>query len=91
MENSTQPRVKHMPRLWSQQGESNVEVGKQSSWGSCAGQANRWAGRHFQSSAGKRETKAGRRRRDEMDNKVVGDCLWGRVRTGGTLVSQYTN
>lgn len=52
MEKSTHPRVKHMPRPWSQQGEPNVEVGEQSNRGSCAGQANRWAGRHFQSSAG---------------------------------------
>lgn len=59
MEKSTHPRVKHMPRPWSQQGEPNVEVGEQSNWESCAGQANRWAGRHFQSSAGKERQKWG--------------------------------
>lgn len=76
-ENSTQPRAKPTPRLWPRQGESNVEVGKPSSRGSCAGQADRWAGSHFQSSAGKRETTAGRRRRDAIDNKATGDCLYG--------------
>lgn len=59
MEKSAHPRVEHMPRPWFQKGEPNVEVGEQGNWGSCAGQANHWAGRHFQSSAGKERQKRG--------------------------------
>lgn len=37
MEKSTHPRVKHMPRPWSQEGEQSVEVGEQSGWGAAWG------------------------------------------------------
>lgn len=57
-EKSTHPSVKHMPRPQSQQGDPSEEVAGQSSWGA-AGQANRWLGRHFQSSAGNQRHKRG--------------------------------
>lgn len=76
MEKSTQPRVKHMPRPWSRQGEQNVKVGAQSGWGSCVGQGHHWAGTHFRARP-ETETKAGRRRkrRDEPVSKAIADCL----------------
>lgn len=57
-EKSTHPRVKHMPRPQSQQGDASVEVAGQSSWGA-AGQTNHWLGRHFHSSAGNQRQKQG--------------------------------
>lgn len=73
MEKSTDPRVKHMPRSWSQQSEPNVDRGKQSSWGCRVGRLT--AG--LAELCRKPGTKAGRRRKDETDNQAIADCLHG--------------
>ena len=71
MEKNTDPRVKHMPRSWSNRGNQMWAEGSRGAadavWGRLtAGLAELCR---------KPRTKAGRRRTNETDNKAIADCL----------------